>query len=242
VYDAGVASWRRSSAGAFIVKIGVVSIFLAPFILFAQQTSQPTSVPVEQEPLHKVVFQNDAVIVMHLVLPPGKSTQYHTHSHDRVAIDLSNTSITQQEINESAGPATPTKVGEVSALTLTDTSYTHRVHNVGKQPFDVLDIELLNRPERPSTAIAAKVAAENPSARVYNWVLAPGEVSPMHAHVRPYIIISTTQMNLSMTSPDGQSATHGVELGDFKYIGGAITHTLGNAGLTPGQIIEVELK
>jgi quercetin dioxygenase-like cupin family protein len=220
------------------VKIAVVSFFVVPFMLFAQQTS----VPVEQEPLHKVMFQNDSVIVMHLVLPPGQTTQYHTHSHDRVAVNLSNTSISQQTINESPGPATPTKIGDISALTLNEPSYTHRVHNVGKQPFDVLDIELLKRPEKPSTAVAAKVAAENPSARVYNWALAPGEVSPMHAHVRPYIIISTTTMNLSMTSPDGQSATHGVEPGDFKYIDAAITHTLGNAGPSPGQIIEVELK
>ena len=224
------------------MKIGVVSFLVVPFMLFAQQTTPPTAVPVEQEPLHQVMFQNDAVIVMHLVLPPGKTTQYHVHSHDRVAIGLSNTSIRQQKINESEEPATPTKVGDISALTLAEPSYTHRVHNVGKQPFDVLDIELLNRPEKPSTAVAAKVAAENPSARVYNWVLAPGETSPMHAHVRPYIIISTMQMNLSMTAPDGQAATHGVEPGDFKYINAAITHTLSNSGPTPGQIIEVELK
>ena len=224
------------------MKIGVVSFLVVPFMFLAQQATPPTAVPVEQEPLHQVMFQNDAVIVMHLVLPPGKSTQYHVHSHDRVAIGLSNTSIRQQKINESEEPATPTKVGDISALTLTEPSFTHRVHNVGKQPFDVLDIELLNRPEKPSTAVAAKVAAENPSARVYNWVLVPGETSPMHAHVRPYIIISTMQMNLSMTAPDGQAATHGVEPGDFKYINGAITHTLSNSGPTAGQIIEVELK
>ena len=211
-------------------------------MLFAQQATPPAAVPVEQEPLHQVMFQNDAVIVMHLVLPPGKTTQYHIHSHDRIAIALSNTSIRQQKINESEEPATPTKVGDISALTLTEPSYTHRVHNVGKQPFDVLDIELLVRPATPSTAVASKVAAENPSARVYSWTLAPGEVSPMHAHVRPYIIISTTQMNLSMTAPDGQAATHTVEAGDFKFINAAITHTLGNSGATPGQIIEVELK
>jgi quercetin dioxygenase-like cupin family protein len=224
------------------VKIGYVSVFLLPAMLIAQQTSTPTSVPVEEEPLHKIVFKNDAVTVMHVTLPPGQSTLFHSHTHDRVAIDLSATTIAQQKINEPEGPATPTKPGNVSALTLTGASYTHRVHNVGSAPYEVLDIEPAQRPKTPSTDVAATVAAENPSARVYNWVLAPGATSPMHTHMRPYIIISVTQLNLKMSSPDGETATHEVGPGDFRYIDAKITHNLSNAGSTPGQIIEVELK
>jgi quercetin dioxygenase-like cupin family protein len=222
-----------------IVKIGIVFRLLFPFMLVAQL---PTSVPVEEEPLHKVVFKNDAVTVMHLILPPDERTLFHTHTHDRVAISLSATSITQQKINESEGPPSPTKPGEFSALTLDGASFTHRVHNVGKASYDVLDIEPAHRPVTPSPDIAATVAAETPSARVYNWVLAPGGTSPMHTHMRPYIIISVTALNLKMTSPDGQTASHEVSSGDFRYVDANITHNLANIGSTPGQIIEVELK
>ncbi len=208
----------------------------------AQQTSSQTSVPVEAEPLHKVLFQNDSLRVLKLTLPPGQSTQFHTHTHDRVAIDLSTTEITQQKIGEPEGPKTATKPGNFNALTLTDASYTHRVHNVGKTPYEVLDIELLQRPETPSAAVAAAVAAENPSARIYNWILPPGITSPMHTHARPYVIISITEINLAMSSPDGQSATHGVSPGDFRFVDAKVTHNLGNMGTAPGQIIEIELK
>jgi quercetin dioxygenase-like cupin family protein len=223
------------------MKIALVSVVFLPAMLVAQQTST-TSVPVEQEPLHKVVFQNDAVTVMRLILPPGERTQFHTHTHDRIAVTLSATSTTNQKINEPEGHPTPTKPGDISALTLTDASYTHRVHNVGKAPFEVLDIEPAARPASPSPDVAGPVAAETPSARVYNWVLAPGATSPMHTHMRPYIIISITEMNLQMSSPDGQTASHGVSPGDFKYIDAKITHNLSNIGPTPGQIVEVELK
>jgi quercetin dioxygenase-like cupin family protein len=223
------------------MKIGLITLFTLSAMLLAQQTAT-TSVPVEQEPLHKIVFQNDAVTVMHLILPPGQRTQYHTHTHDRIAVTLSATSTTNQKMNEPESEPTPTKPGEIGALTLTDPSYTHRVHNVGKAPYDVLDIEPAVRPATPSPDVAGPVAAETPSARVYNWVLAPGATSPMHTHMRPYIIISITTMNLAMTSPDGQSATHGVNAGDFKYVDAKITHNLTNAGTTPGQIVEVELK
>ncbi len=171
----------------------------------AQQTSSQTSIPVEAEPLHKVLFQNESVIILKLTLPPGQRTQFHTHTHDRVAIDLSSAEITQQKINEPEGPATPTKPGNFSALTLSDASYTHRVHNVGKTPYEVLDIELLQRPENPSAALAATVAAENPSARIYNWVLPPGVTAPMHAHgpltaSAPAIFASWTPKSLTTSA------------------------------------------
>jgi mannose-6-phosphate isomerase-like protein (cupin superfamily) len=49
-------------------------------------------------------------------------------------------------------------------------------------------------------------------------------------------------MNLKMSSPDGQTASHQVGVGDFRYVDARITHNLSNIGTAPGQIIEVELK
>src|SRR5256885_9052636 len=94
------------------MKIRTVSLLLVPVMLVAQQTS----VPVEDEPLHKVMFRNDSVIVMHVIIAPRETTQFHTHSHDRAVIDLSSTEIAQQKINEPEGPKTPTKLGNFSAL------------------------------------------------------------------------------------------------------------------------------
>src|SRR5258708_8432575 len=166
--------------------------------------------------MQKVVLKNDKNRVIKWNVPRGKSTQFHTHPHDRVANELSTAEITQQKRNEPEGPKTATKPGNFSALTLADASYTHRVHNVGKTPYEVLDIELLRRPVTPSTALAATVAAENPSARIYNWVLPPAVTSPMHTHARPYVIVSITETNLAITSPSGQSATRSVAPRDFR--------------------------
>src|SRR5262249_14492400 len=152
------------------------------------RTDKP--VPVEEEPLHKVELKNDAVTVMRLILPPGETTQYHIHTHDRVAIPLSTTSTTQQEWKKPEGPASPVTPGSFSAMALGGESYTARGHNRGKAAYEVIDIEFSQRPAAPSPDLAASVAAENPSARVYNWLLAPGASAPMHKHVRPYIIVS----------------------------------------------------
>jgi quercetin dioxygenase-like cupin family protein len=226
------------------VKSGLVLLIGLPLVLLSPKTDKP--VPVEEEPLHKVELKNDAVTVMHLILPPGKFTQYHIHSHDRVAIQLSATSTTQQEWKKPEGAPNAVKPGDFSAMTLRGDSYTHRVHNVGKEPYEVLDIEFAERPATPSPDLAGPVAAENPSARIYNWVLAPGASAPMHKHVRPYVIISVTALNLQMSSPDGETAARSVEAGSFRYVdvppGGSLTHNLVNFGATPGQIVEVEMK
>ncbi len=214
------------------------------FLFFLFLGSQKVSAPVlvEDEPLHHTVLKNDFIRVMHLTLPAGERTLFHTHTHDRVAVDLSTTSITQQTFNEPEGPPTPTAPGDFSAITLIGNSFTHRVHNVGSVPFDVIDVEIQQHPETPSATIAAPVAGENPSARIYKWVLSPGSPALMHTHVRPYLIVSATAFSLKMSSPDGQSLTHQVKPGDFYWVNTQVSHALSNESALEACIIEIELK
>jgi quercetin dioxygenase-like cupin family protein len=217
--------------------IGVLVVFVFSGMLLSQQSP----VPVEQEPHHRIILKNDSVMVMHVTLAPGESTLFHTHSHDRVAIELSNATITQQKPNETEGAPEPRKPGDVTA-SAADTPYTHRVRNVGSGVFEVLDVELLQRPRQPAGNAASTVVAENPSARVYKWTLAPGAVSAMHTHDRPYLIISAAPLVLKMTDPEGKSSSHEVKAGDIHWIDAKVTHSLANEGTAEGQIVEVELK
>ena len=187
------------------------------------------------------MLKNDAVMVIHLTLQPGETTLYHTHSHDRIAIGLSDSTIAQQEWDEAEEAASPSTPGRVSARQ-EDKPYTHRVHNVGTTPFEVVDVEILARPTNPTSNAAGPIAAENPSARIYKHVLAPGASSAMHTHERPYLVVAATAMQLKMTAPDGKSSVHEIKAGEFHWVDGKVTHTLTNEGPAEGQIIEVELK
>lgn len=210
-------------------------------LLFTLVIAQPSPVPVEQEPHHHLVLKNDSIMVLRVQLHPGESTLFHTHLHDRVAVDLSNATITLQKPGGPETAAETTKPGDVAALE-SHGPYTHLVHNIGKVDFEVLDVELLNRPAQVSGQAAAKMEAENPSARVYKWTLAPGATSPMHTHNRPYLIISATPLTLKMTDPEGRSSTHEVKAGDFHWVDSKVTHSLSNEGTTVAQIVEIELK
>ncbi len=210
-------------------------------LLSTLTTAQQAPVPVEEDPHHHLVLKNDSVVVMHVKLLPGESTLFHTHLHDRVAVDLSDATITRQKPGEPESAPEATKPGDVAALA-SNGPYTHRVHNAGKGEFEALDVELLHRPANASGAAAGKVEAENPSARVYKWTLAPGATSAMHTHERPYLIISATPMVLKMTDPEGKSFTHEVKAGDIHWVDAKVTHSLTNEGTGVWQIVEIELK
>src|SRR5215475_8687320 len=144
--------------------------------------AQKEPVRVDEEPHHKVVLKNEFVLVTHVTLAPDERTLYHTHSNDRAAIELSHSSLAQQKIGDAEDAGGPTHPGELSMSTAKPGGYSHRVHNPGPGTFEVLDVEFLKRPEKPSQEVAATVAGENPSARAYHWSLAPGAKTPEHMH------------------------------------------------------------
>jgi quercetin dioxygenase-like cupin family protein len=211
------------------------------FVLSGLIAAQQKPVPVEDEPHHHILLKNDSVVVLRVKLLPGESTLVHTHLHDRVAVHLSDTTITQQKQDEPVSAPQVAKPGDV-VVSESNGAYTHQVNNVGNSAFEVLDVELLHRPTHATSQAAAKVEAENPSARVYKWTLAPGATSAMHTHLRPYLIISATPLVLKMTDPEGKSFTHEVKAGDVHWVDAKVTHSLANEGTTVGQIIEIELK
>ena len=228
------------------------ALVLVSTLAVAQQSPTPTkTVPAqpdsaqpvlaENEPHHQVMLKNDSVMVLRVKLQPGESTAFHTHLHDRVTVDFSDATIVRQKEGGPESAPEITKPGDVAAIT-SNGPYTHLVHNIGKSEFEALDVELLRHPTAPSGAAAAKVEAENPSARVYEWTLAPGATSPMHTHEHPYLIIAATPLTLKMTDPEGKSSAHEVKSGDFHWVDAKVTHSLTNESTGTAQIVEIELK
>lgn len=215
---------------------------LCAVITVASLVAEDKPVPVEQEPYHHVQLKNEDIVVIHAILPPGERTGYHIHSCDRTGVEISNNTTTGQKFGEAEGAPQASSPGDLFSDSCSGKPLIHRVHNVGSTTMDVIDLELLHRPEHPSTALAGPVAIENPSVRVYKWVIAPGTATGMHTHTRPYLIVAATPMQLKMTAPDGQSRTEDVKVGDFHWVNVPVTHSLANGGSAEGQIVEFELK
>lgn len=216
-----------------------------PFLIVligAQVAPAQTSVPVEQEPHHHVEWKNEFVEVFHVILPAGESTLFHTHSRDRVAVDLTSTMLALQKWNKPEEQPERSIPGDISAAANADAPYTHRLRNAGPATYEVVDVEFLQRAEHPSEKAAASVVAENPSARVYKWNLAAGAATTAHSHELPYALLSVTNLRLKTTAPDGTTTIEDVKAGDVRWINSKAVHTLTNAGSIDGQIVEIEMK
>jgi len=99
-------------------------------------------VPVEREPHHHVVFENQYVRLLDVVVPPGEMTLFHTHSLDNVAVLLADTSLKNQNPGED-WTERPITHGSVGFRAGTKAPYTHRIMNTGAVVFHVMDVEIL---------------------------------------------------------------------------------------------------
>jgi quercetin dioxygenase-like cupin family protein len=201
-----------------------------------------TAVPVEQEPSHKTVLKNDYVQVFRVKLEPGTSSLMHIHAKDDAAVRFTTATVIADGPDGTSGEAERVVPGLVSARNNEAKPHVHRVRNVGTTPFDVMDVQVLRRPEGPESPALLAPAAENAKMRVYRYELAPGARSAAHTHARPYLLVAATDMDLAMTSPDGASTSHPIRAGDFHWVDVPVTHTLGNDGKDKGVIVEFELK
>jgi quercetin dioxygenase-like cupin family protein len=220
------------------------AIFALLAVVAALPSAPDGAVPVEQEPDHKTILKNDYVQAFRVRLAPGETTGMHIHAHDDAAVRLSTATTTSESPGAPAGAPESRPAGFVSARKNEPTALTHRVRNVGTTLFDVIDVQILKRPDGPAAPPISAPAAENPQMRVYRYELAPGAGagSAQHMHARPYLLVAATDMNLRMTSPDGASMAHPVKAGDLHWVEAGVTHTFVNDGKESGVLVEFELK
>jgi len=204
--------------------------------------AQDKPVPVEQEPHHRTVLQNSYLQVFRVKLAPGENSEMHTHAHNDAAVRLSNAKVRVDLPGKPNAAEEEVHQGAVSARTNEPNAFTHKVNNIGATPFDVLDIQILKRPDGPEVKAFATPAAENPSMRVYRYELSPGESSPQHSHERPYLVVAANDMNLKMSSSDGRSMEDAPKAGDLHWVDRKLTHTRTNTGTKTAVIAEIELK
>ena len=91
---------------------------------------------------HKWLFENQYVRVYDARIPPGETTEFHTHAYDTVAVNLSDGLTSEQKEGAEWDKPQPSKAGTVRFLADANKMRVHRVRNDGDKEFRVVLVQL----------------------------------------------------------------------------------------------------
>ncbi len=100
-------------------------------------------VPVSEEPMHRLVFQNKYIRLLDVWLQPGDTTLYHIHATPSLFVHLSNTAVSSQ-IKGEGWVKGQSAAGKAWYRSFSPDTLVHRVCNLDTLPFHVNDIEILS--------------------------------------------------------------------------------------------------
>jgi hypothetical protein len=98
----------------------------------------PAVVPIDQEPMHRLIFRNAAIRAFSVEVPPQAETRTHRHDLDYVFVTLGDSDVESIRVNEAPVRLRP-RDGEVQ---FTKGGFAHKARNLSDKPFRNVTIEL----------------------------------------------------------------------------------------------------
>src|SRR5262245_57927967 len=107
---------------------------------------EPVAVPVEKASYHWPVFKNEYITLLRVIFPPGRGSNYHTHSTDQIGVLIEAGNNAGQILGEAPTPPRPGTRGNVGYTAYSKKPMTHKSTNMGDTPFHNIVIAF-NYPE-----------------------------------------------------------------------------------------------
>ena len=208
--------------------------------VFAQPVQSP--VPVDKEPRHHMKFENKYVRVFDVVVPPGDTTLFHTHSNDYTFVSIGDADLKAEVLGSPEGDL-KVKNGECR---FSKATITHRVKNIATTPFRNITIEILSTPgtapKQSELLPLHTLVLENEKIRVERLIIDPGKTAPVHTHTQPGLAVAVSAGKLVFESAGQQPQTVDFKPGDYRWRDGAATHSVKNVGTTRFEVVDIEWK
>lgn len=215
------------------------------------------AVPVEQEPKHKTVLENEFVRVYRVEIPAGESALLHRHSQDYFWIVVRGSDM-ETTVAGGKPERQPLASGEKG---ISKAPIVHRVANVGAQPFLTIAIELkrgfnertirCGMGERPCSSEVGDLTApqyavatlfETDRMKVSEIELDPKAVLPTHEHTAPHMVVALTPLELESAAEDQEPARITQQEADVAWLPAGIKHKLTNVGKQTARFVSIEFR
>ncbi|HEX4984805.1 MAG TPA: hypothetical protein VFV71_01910 [Burkholderiales bacterium] len=163
------------------------------------------AVPIEQEPRHRLVFQNEHIRYFDVELEPGYRSLYHWHRNDGVFVNIASSPTVAQDLGKEPVSRPGRAVGETYFIGYGTKPKAHRVANAGTTPYHVADAEILRGCGGLPGGDAAgrEVLVDNERAVVTRVMLQPGESTELGAPCG--VLVAVSAGSVSTESAAGES-------------------------------------
>src|SRR5512146_2804087 len=119
-------------------------VFLYALLIAAVAAAQEETPPLaDQEAHHRIRLENQYVRVVETYVAAGESTEFHTHTRERIGVVVGPAPIEERVQGRIAVEERPEPAGSLHAGDYTKQPFTHRQWNIGKRPYRVMAVELL---------------------------------------------------------------------------------------------------
>lgn len=226
-------------------KLSLIMRSLLPLIVLVCSAGQlRAQVLVHEEPRHRVVFQNEKIRILDVLVPPGDTTQYHIHHTPSLFLYFTTTTTFSQLRNGPTSAGRGIRGRFVFENLTPPNERVHRVWNVDTGSLHVMDIELLSKTtgfaQDPLRLKQLQLEIDTPWVRVYRLTLkAENEfVVPDSRH--SWLLVNMDAATVELLE-GGQSQLRVLQPGSFFDVKSQQSFALKNAGRNTADFALLEL-
>jgi len=199
-------------------------------------------IPIEQEPRHRLKFENEHVRFFDVELEPGYESRYHWHRSDGVFVNISSSPTIAQDLGKEPVRRGERAIGETYFIDYYAKPKAHRVSNPGSTPYRVIDTEILGgcgTADAVAEGPNQTLLIDNASVFVTRIILHPGESTQLYGPCG--MLVSVSGGSVALESPAGSERVD-LQPAGYKWRQQTQTTKLVNTGKFVFHGVDIRLK
>jgi hypothetical protein len=220
-----------------------VPVLAAGMLLLASAALAVESiVPIEEEPQHRLKFQNQHVRLFDVLLPPGYKGLWHFHVYDGVFVNIEAAPTNEQVLGADPVDRPPRIIGDTYFFGYGKKPKVHRVNNTGDSNYRVTDTEIVRgcggfAPVKDGEG--QTLILDNERVRVTRIMIGPGERLSLHPPCG--MLVSVSGGRLKLNAPGGEEQIT-LQPAGFKWRDQSSALEIVNAGSEVFHAVDIVVK
>ena len=213
-------------------------------LMVCASASAQQPIPVDNESHHTIVFSDQVLRVLEVVVPEGEETLDHTHQYDITTVCIDCAATRTRVPGQPFGEIRPRKAGGSLIAEYAGKPAAHAVKNVGTGLYRLVGVENVRLSGWTTAAPLAEqvgtiLGQESRAFRVYDVQIEPGKAQTKHTHTSPTVVVLDKG---DVTLGAGQVSKHLAKPGEWILVAAGNSHTISLVGVGAAHLVEIEVR